>query len=121
MQTLRHAHLLARFVLVWFVCALGVAVASPMVHPQAMELVCSSGGAVKLLVKTDNGVQEMGAHSLDCPLCLVGGAPPPQATPTAAAPVQPLAYVLRSIPAARLAARTAAPLPARGPPTLFAI
>ena len=39
MQTLRHAHLLARFVLVWFVCALGVAVASPMVHPQAMELV----------------------------------------------------------------------------------
>ena len=57
MQTLRHAHLLARFVLVWFVCALGVAVASPMVHPQAMELVCSSGGAVKLLVKTDNGVQ----------------------------------------------------------------
>jgi hypothetical protein len=38
-----------------------------------------------------------------------------------AAPVQPLAYVLRSIPAARLAARTAAPLPARGPPTLFAI
>lgn len=72
MQTLRHAHLLARLVLVWFVCALGVAVASPMVPPQAMELVCSSGGAVKLLVKTDNGVQEMGAHSLDCPLCLVG-------------------------------------------------
>ena len=121
MQTLRHVHLLTRLVLVWFVCALGVAVASPMVHPQAMELVCSSGGAVKLLVKTDNGVQEMGAHSLDCPLCLVGGAPPPQATTTAAAPVQPLAYVLRSIPAARLAARTAAPLPARGPPALFAI
>ena len=120
MQTLRHAHRLARFVLVWFVCALGVAVASPMVHPQAMELVCSSGGAVKLLVKTDNGVQDMGAHSLDCPLCLVGGAPPPQAT-ASAAPAQPLAYVLRSIPAARLAARTAAPLPARGPPTLFAI
>ena len=121
MQTLRHAQQLARLVLVWFMCALGVAVASPMVHPQAMELVCSSGGAVKLLVKTDNGVQEMGAHSLDCPLCLVGGAPPQQAAPMPAAPVQPLAYVLRSIPAARLAARTAAPLPARGPPTLFAI
>ena len=121
MQTLRHARLLARLVLVWFVCALGVAVASPMVHPQAMEMVCSSGGAVRLLIKTDNGVQEMGAHSLDCPLCLVGGAPPQQAAPMPAAPVQPLAYVLRSIPAARLAARTAAPLPARGPPTLFAI
>ena len=121
MQTLRHAQQLARLVLVWFMCALGVAVASPMVHPQALELVCSSGGAVKLLVKTDNGVQEMGAHSLDCPLCLVGGAPPQQAAPMPAAPVQPLAYVLRSIPAARLAARTAAPLPARGPPTLFAI
>ena len=121
MQTLRHAQQLARLVLVWFMCALGVAVASPMVHPQALELVCSSGGAVRLLVKTDNGVQEMGAHSLDCPLCLVGGAPPQQAAPMPAAPVQPLAYVLRSIPAARLAARTAAPLPARGPPALFAI
>ena len=121
MQTLRHAQQLARLVLVWFMCALGVAVAPPMVHPQALELVCSSGGAVRLLVKTDNGVQEMGAHSLDCPLCLVGGAPPQQAAPMPAAPVQPLAYVLRSIPAARLAARTAAPLPARGPPTLFAI
>ena len=118
MQTLRHAHLLARFVLVWFVCALGVAVASPMVHPQAMELVCSSGGAVKLLVKTDNGVQEMGAHSLDCPLCLVGGAPPQQAAPMPAVPVQPLAYVLRSIPSARIAALTAGPPPARGPPAL---
>ena len=121
MQTLRHAQQLARLVLVWFMCALGVAVASPMVHPQAMEMVCSSGGAVKLLVKTANGVQEMGAHALDCPLCLFGGAPPPQAAPTSAALVQPLAYVLRSIPAARLVARTAAPLPARGPPTLFAI
>ena len=120
MQTLRHAHLLARFVLVWFVCALGVAVASPIVKPQAMELVCSSAGAVKLFVQTDDGLQEMGSHTLDCPLCLVGGVPPPQAR-ASAAPVQPLAYVLRSIPAARLAARTAAPLPARGPPTLFAI
>ena len=31
-------------------------------------------------------------------------------------PVQPLAYVLQSIPAARIASLTAAPLPARGPP-----
>ena len=35
-----------------------------------------------------------------------------------AEPAQPLAYALQSIPAAHIAARTAAPLPARGPPTL---
>ena len=42
-------------------------------------------------------------------------------TPAAAGacePPEPLSYVLRSIPAARLAAATAAPLPARGPPRL---
>ena len=45
MPALRRAHRLASFVLIWFVLSLGVAVASPVVHPQAMELVCSAAGA----------------------------------------------------------------------------
>ena len=118
MQTLRRAHFLARLVLVWFMLSMGVAVASPMVKPQAMELVCSGSGAIKVLVKTDDGMQEMGTHTLDCPLCSAVGAPPVLAR-TQAAPVQPLAYVLRSIPSAHIAALTAAPLPARGPPAFF--
>ena len=115
MSALCRAHRLVSFVLMWFVLSLGVAVASPVVHPQAMELVCSASGAVKVIVQTDDGVQEMGASHLDCPLCVLAGAPPP--APAVALPtVQPLALAVQSIPAARIAAATAAPLPARGPP-----
>ena len=115
MHRLRTAQNLARLVLVWFVLAIGAAVASPMVNPQAMELICSGSGAIKLLVKTDDGMQEMSSHTLDCPLCAHIGAPPPVSQ--ARLPVvHPLAHALRPIPAAHIAARTAAPLPPRGPP-----
>lgn len=115
MQILRRAHTLARFVLVWFALSIGVAIASPIVKPQAMELICSASGTMKVLVKTDDGVKELSGHTLDCPVCATLSAPPPVARQTAE-PAQPLAHVLQSIPAAHLAALTAAPLPARGPP-----
>lgn len=115
MQTLRRIRWLARFVLVWFVMSLGVAVASPLVKPQSLELICSGSGAIKLLVQTDDGVQEVGSHTLDCPLCAHVGAPPPPVGARVPA-VHPLAHALRPIPAAHIAARTAAPLPPRGPP-----
>ena len=116
LQLLRNAHLLARFVLVWFALSIGVAIASPIVKPQAMELVCSGAGVMKLLVKTDDGSKEVVSHTLDCPLCATSSAPPPPMARLSVEPAQPLAYVLQSIPAAHIAALTAAPLPARGPP-----
>ena len=115
--SLRHLHALGRLVLLWFVLSLGVAVASPLVHPQAMELVCSSAGAVKVIVQTDDGAQELGASHMDCPLCVLTGAPPPATLAIDVPSVQPLAHAVQSIPAARLAAATAAPLPPRGPPS----
>jgi hypothetical protein len=117
MQTLRHARHIARFVLAWFALSIGVAIASPIVKPQAMELICSGSGAMKVLVKTDDGVKEQSGHTLECPLCATISAPPPVAHQTVE-PLQPLGHVLNSIPAARIAALTAAPLPARGPPAL---
>jgi hypothetical protein len=116
MQTLRNAHLIARFVLVWFALSIGVAIASPLVKPQAMELVCSSAGVMKLLVKTDDGSKEVASGTMDCPLCATNMAPPPPVARLSAEPAQPLAYVQQSIPAAHIASLTAAPLPARGPP-----
>ncbi len=116
MSRLRHAHILARLVLAWFVLSLGVAVASPIVQPQAMELVCSSVGTVKLMVQTDDGTQELGAAHLDCALCLPNGAPPPLPVALSFDMPLPLGRALRPIPAARIAAATSAPLPARGPP-----
>lgn len=127
MPLLHHLRLLARALLgrallAWFALSLGVAVASPLVSPQSLELVCSGAGVMKLIVKTDDGAQEvgagMGAAHLDCPMCMPLAAPPPPAVAGAVEPPAPLCYALRSIPAARIAAATAAPLPARGPPRL---
>lgn len=117
MQTLRRAHFLARFVLVWFALSIGVAIASPIVKPQAMELICSGSGAMKLLVKTDDGAKELSGNTLDCPLCATLSAPPPVVRLSVAA-LPPLAHALQPVAAAHIASRTAAPLPARGPPFL---
>ncbi|MFZ2308837.1 MAG: DUF2946 family protein [Rhodoferax sp.] len=117
MRTLRHFTLLTRLVLAWFVLSLGVAVASPIVKPQDILLVCTGSGAMKVLVKAaDGSTGEVASNSMDCPLCASLAAPPPVARLNAE-PAQPLAYALQAIPAAHIAARTAAPLPARGPPT----
>ncbi len=118
MRTLRHFTILTRLVLAWFVLSLGVAVASPIVKPQDILLVCTGSGAMKVLVKAaDGSASDVASNSMDCPLCVSLAAPPP-VTRLNAEPAQPLAYALQAIPAAHIAARTAAPLPARGPPTV---
>jgi len=117
MDRLRQARFLARLVLAWFALAIGVAVAAPVIQPQALELVCTGGGPMKLLVKGDGGSTPAKVHTLDCPLCATAGAPPP-ATAIDVPPAQPLGRAVQPIPAARIAALTAAPLPARGPPLL---
>ena len=116
MQTLRNAHLIARLVLVWFALSVGVAMASPIVKPQGVELMCSASGLMKLLVKTDGGGKVVSLHTLDCSLCASGHAPPPPLVRWGVEPAQALAHVQPGIAAAHLASLTAAPLPARGPP-----
>jgi hypothetical protein len=113
---MRNAHRLARFVLVWFALSIGVAIASPIVKPQAMELICSGSGVMKLQVKTDDGSGKVSGHTLDCPLCAAISAPPSVARLTAE-PIQALAYVQQSLPSVHIAWLSAAPLPARGPPS----
>ncbi len=115
MDALRHAHHLARLVLVWFALSIGVAVASPLVSPQGMALICSGSGAMKVLVKTADGATEASSHSLDCPLCASIGAPPPVAR-TVAAPDPALGHLAQRPRVAIIAMRAAAALPARGPP-----
>ena len=116
MQRLRHATFLARLVLAWFALAIGAAVASPLVKPVDIELVCTGSGSMKLLVKDVGDGKGQPAHAtLDCPLCLSLAAPPP-ATLELPEPVPSLAHAVQPIPSARIAALTAAPLPARGPP-----
>lgn len=95
-------------------------VLAPFVHPVAYELVCSANGN-KLVAVGDHGVVDDGSssshedHAAHCPLCMPAGVPA-SVVAWDASPVQPLAHVRRSIPAARLASLVGAPLPARGPP-----
>ena len=114
MQALRRARFLARLVLAWFALSLGIAVASPLVKASDIEVICS-GGSMKVMVKGDPQQGQPAGHTLDCPLCASMAAPPPVVRSDLAF-VPALGHAVQPIPAARIAALTAAPLPARGPP-----
>ena len=122
MQTLRNAHFLARFVLVWFVLFVGVSVASPLVNPQGIQMVCSAMGGMKMVsadqaAKDGAGDSAKLSSSMDCPLCAPVAVPP---TPVVLSfdTTSVLAHALRPIPSAHIAWLTGAPLPPRGPPAL---
>jgi hypothetical protein len=117
MQAFKQLRHLTRFVLVWFALSLGVAMASSLVAPKATELVCTSGGMLKLVTLdgTDSAAPSHG--QLDCALCLPMALPPaPCAVPLVQ--VSPLSHALQPVAAAHIASATAPPLPSRGPPAL---
>jgi hypothetical protein len=106
---------LTRLVLVWYVLFVGVSVLAATLQPKTMNVVCSSMGLMKLVVQGEGGDAQV-RSSMDCPLCA-------HATP---APVAVLAHVpdarshiVQRLPEAVLTARTAPPLPSRGPPELI--
>ena len=118
MQTLRNAHRLARFVLVWFVLFVGVSVASPLVNPQASQMVCSAMGGMKMVSPDEAGGDTVKlSSSMDCPLCAHVCAPPVPVVLHWEHP-QALAYALRPIASAHIAWLTGSPLPPRGPPAI---
>lgn len=117
MHVLRNSSVIARLVLTWFALTLGVAVASPIVNPHSMELVCSSGGHIKLVELDDEG-QLVTDHSfsLDCSLCLPLLATPPVEVGVLNVSISP-EQVAPTFMQEIIPSRTGAPLPARGPPT----
>jgi hypothetical protein len=121
LQSLRNAHRLTRFVLVWFALFVGAAVASPLIKPEAVHLVCSAIGGVKLVQVDAAGADaDAAAHTaLDCPACLPLIAPP-AADVFAPLPTGHLPHVLQPLPAARLASLLGQPWQARAPPLFFA-
>ena len=122
LQSLRNAHRLTRFVLVWFALFVGAAVASPLIKPEAVHLVCSAIGGVKLVQVDAAGanVDAAVAHTaLDCPACLPLIAPP-AADVLASLPTGHLSHVLQPLLAAWLASLLGQPWQARAPPFFFA-
>ena len=122
LQTLRNAHHLHRFLLVWLVLFVGAAVASPLVKPDAVHLVCTAIGGVKLVQSDAAGDEGSGAAlhtALDCPACLPLIAPP-AADLWASLATGNLSHVLQPLPAARLASLLGRPWQARAPPIFLA-
>ena len=121
LQSLRNARRLTRFVLVWFALFVGAAVASPLVKPDAVQLVCSAICGVKLVPVDAAGadVDAAVAHSaLDCPACLPLIAPP-VADMLGPLPSGNLSHVLQPLPTARLASLLGQPWQARAPPVFL--
>ena len=116
LQSLRNAHHLTRFMLVWFALFIGVAAASPLVNPEGVQLVCTTAGSVKLLQLDADGEEAQSSHQgLHCPLCLPVAAPP---VVSVSAPVHVgLSHALRPLEQARLASLIGLPWQARAPPS----
>lgn len=107
----------ARWLLLCWLLSLAAPVASPLFKPQSLQLVCSGAGVSKLLIKDDEGGARSDGLGVDCPLCCSAGAPPPR-PPGREAPQPAWTLVSAARAEAALVARSAAPLPARGPPAL---
>lgn len=113
---MRSSALIAKLVLVWFALFLGAAIASTVINPSSMQMVCTAGGGIKLMDTTGDEGDLKASASMDCPLCAsVTAVPPPQSVHFEK--LSPLAPALHPIAVANIASVTAPPLPSRGPPT----
>lgn len=117
MHSQRFVRLIARWALMWFALSLGVAIASPMVKPRAMELICTGAGIMKLVASTGDDSTELVNTTLDCPICANLSAPP-AAIGSVVVPVFDLAFAFMPLEAARIVSLLRGPWQARAPPVV---
>jgi hypothetical protein len=119
---------LKRWMLICFALAMGVAHVSALIKPPALELLCSTNGALRLILQdsnTDNDQQAQlkAKHNTACALCMPLDVLAQEPTPPLRSRPD-LSYSLRSVAAAPAITQALPALPARGPPDihpLFAI
>jgi hypothetical protein len=106
----------ARWVLAWYVLFVGVSVLAATLQPKTMEVVCSTMGLMKVVVQGEGEASPV-SSSMDCPLCAhpTPALPPPTVADLAHVP-DVRSHIVQRLPEAVLIARTAPPLPSRGPP-----
>jgi hypothetical protein len=115
LHTLRRSHTLARLVLVWFVLAMGVAIAAPAVQPLDLGGICSASALTQSQQAEAGGTADH--HTLQCVLCLGVGAPPVAALAPFGANFVADVQVPHAPAVVALALRNS-PLSARAPPAL---
>jgi hypothetical protein len=114
LQTLRHSRRASRWLVLWFLAALGVAAVAPLVHAQPLVLVCTAAGSHWVHPDTGSTADPAAEAGLSCPFCL----------PAAGPVTDTLVFAGLDLPAAIVAGRLIAPDPAlparracaRGPP-----
>lgn len=108
--------LCARWVLAWYVLFVGASVLAATLQPKTMDVVCSAMGIMKVVVQGEGDAAPV-SSSMDCPLCAHATPALPPPTVAALAHVHDArAHIVQALPEALLLARTAPPLPSRGPP-----
>jgi Protein of unknown function (DUF2946) len=115
MQKLRHLHNLARWVLACFVLSIGVAVATPLLNADYAGGICFASDVSSSAAERGDGDPSSSPLMGHCPLCIHGGAPPSVVIKLAA--VEQPVYFSTRVSIDPVVFTTAAPLPARGPPT----
>lgn len=105
-----------RWIMLVLLFCMGLAMASPLVKPRSMALVCTGANAVVLVVVDAEGdPAKLIAMTLDCADCLPAVLPPPDSSVrTIEKPVQGRIAVAKPLPAPD--AHCLSP-PSRGPPT----
>lgn len=106
----------ARLVLAWFALSVGVAIASPWVKPQALQVVCSGASSQLLAVDGEDGSLPDSSPRLDCPACLFVDAPIAVPSIPAVVANRHGVFAAQTIAPDPVSFASAAPLPARGPP-----
>ncbi|HRO52236.1 MAG TPA: hypothetical protein PK043_03665 [Alicycliphilus sp.] len=115
MDFLRLLNRQRRWIVAWFFLSLGAALAAPMVQARTMELVCTGGNGLSLVVHSNDGKAAPDTLGMDCPLCLLGASAPPPVRPLPqAAPLPHYTFAPPSV--AHALPPMAAPPPARAPP-----
>lgn len=115
----RHRGAIARFALAFYALFVASAVASVVVEPGHLQMVCSGTGGMMVVSLGDDPLDPSVGLGHDCPLCAAAAWPLP-AGAVRVEPVAPLAHALRPVAAAWIAWVTAPPLPSRGPPAASA-
>lgn len=114
---LRGTGVCGRWILLWLMLSLAAIASTAVVHPsRKMVLTCSAADAIKHDAQHHRRMPDEQDSHAHCVLCVTSGAPFsvwPLARPVLP---EPLRHALRPMPAARIAAMTARPPPARGPP-----
>lgn len=105
-----------QWIILGLLFCMGMAIASPLVKPKSMALVCSGVNAVALVVvDTEGDAAELLAMTLDCADCLPAVLPPPDhSVRTVEKPVQGRIAVAKFLPAPETHCLSP---PSRGPPT----